>query len=77
MLLEQTMERLNAMKLFGMAKAFREWNDAPKRQEVSLADFIGFLADGDTVIFRGHCGAPGRVRIGFGECRGTVLPARG
>lgn len=35
-----------------------------------------FLADGDTVIFRGWCEAPGRVRIGFGECRGTVLPAR-
>jgi fumarylacetoacetase len=37
----------------------------------------GFLADGDAVIFRGHCEAPGRARIGFGECRGTVLPARG
>jgi fumarylacetoacetase len=36
-----------------------------------------FLADGDAVIFRGHCEAPGRARIGFGECRGTVLPARG
>jgi fumarylacetoacetase len=35
----------------------------------------GFLADGDTVIFRGGCEAPGRARIGFGECRGTVLPA--
>ena len=49
MLLEQTMERLNAMKLLGMAKAFREWNDAPKKQEVSLADFIGFLADAEWV----------------------------
>jgi DNA replication protein DnaC len=49
MLLEQTMERLNAMKLFGMAKAFREWNDAPKKQEVSLADFVGFLADAEWV----------------------------
>ncbi|MFW7348364.1 MAG: fumarylacetoacetase [Pigmentiphaga sp.] len=36
----------------------------------------GFLADGDTVVLRGWCEAPGRVRIGFGECRGTVLPAR-
>ncbi|MCI1191746.1 fumarylacetoacetase [Calidifontimicrobium sp. SYSU G02091] len=35
----------------------------------------GFLADGDTVIFRGGCEAPGRARIGFGECRATVLPA--
>ena len=36
----------------------------------------GFLADGDEVIFRAHCAAPGRARIGFGECRGIVLPAR-
>mgnify|MGYP001213493594 FL=1 len=35
----------------------------------------GFLADGDTVILRGWCEKPGATRIGFGECRGTVLPA--
>jgi fumarylacetoacetase len=36
-----------------------------------------FLQDGDTVILRGWCEKPGRARIGFGECRGTVLPAVG
>ncbi len=35
----------------------------------------GFLQDGDTVILRGWCEKPGAARIGFGECRGTVLPA--
>ena len=35
-----------------------------------------FLQDGDEVIMRGFCEAPGRPRIGFGECRGIVLPAR-
>lgn len=35
-----------------------------------------FLEDGDTVVMRGWCEAPGRPRIGFGELRGTVLPAR-
>jgi fumarylacetoacetase len=35
-----------------------------------------FLADGDEVILRGWCEAPGAVRIGFGECRGTLLEAR-
>lgn len=35
-----------------------------------------FLEDGDSVIFRGWCERAGRRRIGFGECRGTVLPAR-
>ena len=34
-----------------------------------------FLHDGDAVILRGWCEKPGAVRIGFGECRGEVLPA--
>jgi fumarylacetoacetase len=34
-----------------------------------------FLEDGDTVILRGFAQAPGRRRIGFGDCAGTVLPA--
>jgi len=35
-----------------------------------------FLEDGDAVVLRGWCEKPGAARIGFGECRGTVLPAR-
>jgi fumarylacetoacetase len=34
-----------------------------------------FLQDGDTLELRAHCAAPGARRIGFGACRGTVLPA--
>ena len=34
-----------------------------------------FLQDGDTVAIVGYCEAPGRQRIGFGPCVGTVLPA--
>ena len=34
-----------------------------------------YLEDGDTVILRGYCVRAGFRRIGFGECRGTVLPA--
>ena len=34
-----------------------------------------FLEDGDEVIMRGHVGADTRPRIGFGECRGAILPA--
>jgi fumarylacetoacetase len=36
-----------------------------------------FLEDGDEIILRGECSAPGYRRIGFGECRGVILPARG
>jgi fumarylacetoacetase len=31
------------------------------------------VQDGDTVILRGYCERPGLRRIGFGECRGTLL----
>lgn len=34
-----------------------------------------FLADGDEVVLRGYCERDGFVRIGFGECRGTVAPS--
>jgi len=34
-----------------------------------------FLDDGDEVILRAFCERAGQVRIGFGECRGVVLPA--
>ncbi len=32
-----------------------------------------FLEDGDEVVLRGHCEREGFARIGFGECRGTVV----
>lgn len=34
-----------------------------------------FLEDGDEVMFRGYCEREGHPRIGFGECRGVILPA--
>lgn len=34
-----------------------------------------FLEDGDEVILSGHCARAGAARIGFGECRGVVVPA--
>jgi fumarylacetoacetase len=34
-----------------------------------------FLEDGDEVIFRGYCEREGFRRIGFGECRGRIVPA--
>lgn len=48
------------------------------KQPLSLSngEQRSFLEDGDTVILRGFCQRPGWRRIGLGECRGTVLPAR-
>ncbi|MGZ3920625.1 MAG: fumarylacetoacetase [Bacteroidia bacterium] len=34
-----------------------------------------FVNDNDTVIIRGHCEKEG-IRVGFGECAATVLPAK-
>jgi fumarylacetoacetase len=36
-----------------------------------------FLADGDEITLRAYCERPGTRRIGFGDCRGIILPALG
>jgi fumarylacetoacetase len=48
------------------------------KQPLQLAngETRGFLEDGDTVVLRGYCERDGARRIGFGECAGTVVPAR-
>ncbi|MFO6420860.1 fumarylacetoacetase [Hylemonella sp. W303a] len=48
------------------------------KQPLSLPDGEQrtFLQDGDSVTLRGYCEKPGTARIGFGDCTGTVLPAR-
>jgi fumarylacetoacetase len=49
------------------------------REPITLAsgEARRFLEDGDEVIFRAHARRDGFATIGFGECRGTVLAARG
>ena len=34
-----------------------------------------FLEDGDEIVFRGRAAKEGFVPVGFGECRGRILPA--
>lgn len=43
--------------------------------ELPTGEVRRFLENGDEVIMRGHCERPGYARIGFGECRGTVVAA--
>ena len=45
--------------------------------ELASGEKPGFLEDGDAVTFRGWCEKAGTARIGFGESRGLILPARG
>ena len=48
------------------------------KSPVSLGDGLTrtFLEDGDSVILKAWCERAGHARIGFGQCEGTVLPAR-
>jgi DNA replication protein DnaC len=47
MLIEQTIDKLNAMKLYGMVKALRHWLDHPKNKEIAPADVLGLLVDAE------------------------------
>ncbi|WP_416759439.1 fumarylacetoacetase [Pseudomonas sp. BNK-6] len=44
--------------------------------ELASGEVRKFLEDGDEIILRGRCRREGFASIGFGECRGTVQPAR-
>jgi fumarylacetoacetase len=47
------------------------------REKIALptGETRGFIEDGDEILFRARCERPGRVAIGFGDCRGVVTPA--
>ena len=47
MLVEQTLEKLSAMRLHGMAKAMRDWVDKPKDKHLGPADLVGMLVDAE------------------------------
>lgn len=54
-------------------------NGKPKPRkpiELPTGEKRTFLADGDEVTLRGFCEREGFRRIGFGECVGTIAPAR-
>ncbi|MCS6884000.1 MAG: fumarylacetoacetase [Acidobacteriota bacterium] len=43
--------------------------------ELPSGERRSFLEDGDEIIMRGYCVREGFRRIGFGDCRGRILPA--
>jgi len=47
MLIEQTMEKLLAMKLHGMAEALRRWMESTKEKAIPPPDLVGLLADAE------------------------------
>lgn len=49
MLLEQTVEKLNQMKLFGMAESLKDRLARPDHQDLSAADLFGFIVDDEWI----------------------------
>jgi DNA replication protein DnaC len=47
MLVEQTMEKLSTMKMYGMTEALRRWMDSPKEKQLSALDVVGMLVDAE------------------------------
>jgi len=62
MLLEQTPDKLNAMKLFALAKSLQERLERQDHQSLSKAEFIGLLVD-DEWLHRENRKLAGRLRV--------------
>ena len=62
MLLEQTLEKLNAMKLFGLAKSLKERLERHDHQSLDKAAFVGLLVD-DEWLYRENRKLTSRLRV--------------
>lgn len=49
MLVEQTFDKLNGMKLYGLAAALRSWIQSPGEKDVAPSDLVGLLVDAEWV----------------------------
>ena len=49
MLVEQTIDKLNKMKLFGMARSFSEKRVRPDYKDLSFEDFLGLLVEDEYI----------------------------
>ena len=50
--------------------------DGTRPLQLANGEQRGFLEDGDEITLNARCHRAGHVSIGFGECRGEVLPER-
>jgi fumarylacetoacetase len=60
----------------GFGSLLETTNGGRKPVELPSGETRRFLEDGDEVILRARARRDGFTPIGFGECRGTILPAR-
>jgi fumarylacetoacetase len=59
----------------GFGSLLETTNGGRKPVELPSGETRRFLEDGDTVILKARGVRAGRPSIGFGECRGTIMPA--
>ena len=62
MLLEQTIDKLNTMKLFALAKSLKERLERQDHQSLSKAEFVGLLVD-DEWLHRENRKLTGRLKV--------------
>lgn len=72
MLLEQTIDKLNAMKLFALAKSLQERLERQDHQNLSKAEFVGLLVD-DEWLYRENRKLTGRLRVARFKDRAASL----
>lgn len=60
-----------------LGSLFEATYNGTKPIELANGDKLGFLQDDDEIILGAWCGCDeGQPRLGFGECRGKILPAK-
>jgi DNA replication protein DnaC len=74
MFLEQTIDKLNAMKLFALAKSLQERLERQDHQNLSKAEFVGLLVD-DEWLYRENRKLTGRLRVAKFKDRAASLQA--
>lgn len=74
MLLEQTLDKLNAMKLFALAKSLQERLERQDHQSLSKAEFVGLLVD-DEWLHRENRKLSGRLRVAKFKDRAAAIEA--
>lgn len=74
MLLQQTLDKLNAMKLFALAKSLKERLERQDHQDLSKAEFVGLLVD-DEWLYRENRKLAARLKLAKFKDRAACLEA--
>ena len=72
MLLEQTLDKLNAMKLYGLVKSLKERLERQDHQSLSKAEFIGLLVD-DEWLYRENSKLTARLKVAKFKLRAATI----